>query len=89
MNKNRNKQFMNKKQAQELKNSIRICGMKLETIRPHLKGEKPILNESYNQILIQKAILRDKLQHKEPSFFTKLMKKLNNPKKELICDYFK
>jgi len=89
MNENRKKQFMNRKQAQELKNSIRICRMKLETIRPHLKGEKPILNESYNQILIQKAILSDKLRHNEPSFFTKLMKKISSPKKELICDYFK
>ncbi len=80
---------MNRKQAQELKNSIRICKMKLETIRPHLKGEKPLLNESYNQILIQKAVMRDKFQHKEISFFTKLMKKISNPKKECICDYFK
>ncbi len=80
---------MNRKQAQELKNSIRICQMKLETIRPHLKGEKPLLNESYNQILIQKAIMRDKFLHKEPSFFAKLIKKVSNPKKELICDYFK
>ena len=80
---------MNKKQAQELKNSIRICQMKLETIRPHLKGEKPILNQSYNQILIQKAIMRDKIYHKETSFFNKLLKKISNSKKELICDYFK
>ncbi len=82
-------EFMNKKQARELKNSIRICQMKLETIRPHLKGEKPILNESYNQILIQKAIMRDKLMRKEPSFWDKLIRKVSNPKKELICDYFK
>ncbi len=80
---------MNKKQSQELKNSIRICQMKLETIRPHLKGEKPILNESYNQILIKKAIMRDKIYKKEQSFFVKLIKKLTNQKKELICDYFK
>ncbi len=79
---------MNRKQKQEIKNSIRMCKLRLETIKPHLTEEKYMLNESFNKLLIEKAILRDKLMHKEPSFLAKLIKKTSN-KKELICDYFK
>ncbi|MCD7779795.1 MAG: hypothetical protein LUH05_03905 [Candidatus Gastranaerophilales bacterium] len=79
---------MNKKQADEIKNSIMKCKLKLQTIQPHLNGNKPVLNENFNKILIEKAILRDKLIHKEVSFINKIAKKLNG-KKELICDYFK
>ena len=80
---------MNTKQKEQIKNSIRMCKLRLETIKPHLTEEKYALNESFNKLLIEKAILRDKLMHKEPSFFKKVMRKLNGSKKELICDYFK
>lgn len=81
---------MNRKQKEEIKNSIRMCKLRLQTIQPHLTDEKPVLNESFNKLLIEKAILRDKLMHKEPSFLSKLAKKIKtNNKKELICDYFK
>lgn len=80
---------MNTKQKEEIRNSIRMCRLRLETIKPHLTDEKHALNESFNKLLIEKAILRDKLMHKEPSFFKKVMKKINCGKKELICDYFK
>jgi hypothetical protein len=64
--------------------------MKLRTIEPHLQGDKPILNENYNKILIEKAVLRDKLMHKEPSFLKNLALKIKNyNRRELICDYFK
>ncbi len=80
---------MNKKQVKDIKDSIRICNMKLNTILPHLTDDKKILNENYNQILIEKAVLRDKLMYKSPSFIEKILKKVNGRKKELICDYFK
>ena len=80
---------MNNKQKEQIKNSIRMCKLRLETIKPHLTEEKHALNESFNKLLIEKAILRDKLMHKEPSFFKKVMNRLNCSKKELICDYFK
>lgn len=80
---------MNAKQKEQIKNSIRMCKLRLETIKPHLTEQKHALNESFNKLLIEKAILRDKLMHKETSFFKKIMKKLNSGKKELICDYFK
>ncbi len=80
---------MNIKQKQELKNSIRMCRLRLETIKPHLTENKHALNESFNKLLIEKAVLRDKLIKKEPSFFAKLAKKLRGNNRELICDYFK
>lgn len=82
------KQFMNRKKAQEIKDAIQSCKMKLLTIKPHLTDEKTALNESFNKLLIEKAILRDKLMKKDVSFLNKLIKKVKPAKKELICDYF-
>ena len=79
---------MNKKKSEEIKESIQICKMRLLTIKPHLTDDKTALNESFNKLLIEKAILRDKLMRKAPSFVEKLMKKIKPKKKELICDYF-
>ena len=80
---------MDRKQKEELKKSIKMCTLRLQTIKPHLTDDKRALNESFNKLLIEKAILRDKLLKKEPSFFNKLAKKLQINKHELICDYFK
>lgn len=81
---------MNSKTKQKIKDSIRMCKLRLNTIKPHLSEDKLVLNESYNRLLIEKAILRDKLIHKEPSFLSKLVKKVKTAnKRELICDYFK
>ena len=80
---------MNKKQIEDIKDSINMCKMRLKTIQPHLAPEKIALNESFNKLLIEKAILRDKLMHKSQSLFSNLMKKVTPRKKELICDYFK
>lgn len=81
---------MNKRQQEEIKSSIRMCKLRLQTIQPHLTDEKLALNESFNRLLIEKAVLRDKLLHKEPSFLSRLARKVRTyNKKELICDYFK
>ena len=80
---------MNKKQVEEIRESINMCKMRLKTIQPHLTPEKTALNESFNKLLIEKAILRDRLMHKSPSLFKNLIKKVTSHKKELICDYFK
>lgn len=80
---------MNKKQMEDIKDSINMCKMRLKTIQPHLTPEKTALNESFNKLLIEKAILRDRLMHKSPSLFQNLIKKVKPRKKELICDYFK
>lgn len=79
---------MNKKQSEQIKESIKICKMRLLTIKPHLADDKTALNESFNKLLIEKAILRDKLMRKNPSFLSKLFPKVKSAKKELICDYF-
>lgn len=80
---------MNKKQVEDIKESINMCKMRLKTIQPHLSPEKIALNESFNRLLIEKAILRDKLMHEKTSLFANLIKKVRPRKKELICDYFK
>ena len=67
---------MNKRQQDEIKSSIRMCKLRLQTIQPHLTDDKPVLNESFNRLLIEKAVLRDKLMHKEPSFLSKLARKV-------------
>ncbi len=79
---------MKRTKEEEIKESIRMCKLRLNTIKPHLSDDKPVLNESFNKLLIEKAILRDKLMHKEPSFLSKLIKKVKSNHKELICDYF-
>ena len=80
---------MNKKQIEDIQDSINMCKMRLKTIQPHLTPEKTALNESFNKLLIEKAILRDRLKQKNKSIFSSLLKKVKLQKKELICDYFK
>ena len=72
---------MNKREAENIQNSINMCKMRLKTIQPHLTPEKTTLNETFNRLLIEKAILRDKLLKKSPSFLTKLARKVNLGKK--------
>ena len=79
---------MNRKDIEDIKDSINMCKMRLKTIQPHLSDDKMVLNETFNKLLIEKAILRDKLLNKEPTFLQKLAKKVRGSRKELICDYF-
>lgn len=79
---------MKKQTKEEIRQSIEMCKMRLKTIHPHLTEDKIALNESFNKLLIEKAVLRDKLLHKKPSFLNKLMKKVKPAEKVLICDYF-
>ena len=80
---------MNKRQTEDIKDSINMCKMRLKTILPHLTPEKTVLNETFNKLLIEKAVLRDKLTHKSTSVFKKMLKRTGLVKRELICDYFK
>ena len=81
---------MYKKEVNDIKNSISMCQMRLQAIMPYLGDNKPLLNENFNKLLIEKAILRDKLIKKKTPLFVKLAEKIiPNNKKELICDYFK
>ena len=72
---------MNKKQIEDIKESINMCKMRLKTIQPHLSPEKIALNESFNRLLIEKAILRDKLMHEKTPLFANLIKKVTPRKK--------
>ena len=39
---------MNKRQTEDIKDSINMCKMRLKTILPHLTPEKTVLNETFN-----------------------------------------
>ena len=60
---------MKNKRDDEIRESINVCKMKLHTIMPHLSDEKPALNETFNRLLIEKAVLRDKLMKKSCDYF--------------------
>lgn len=79
---------MNRKKAQEIKEAIQTCKMRLLTIKPHLSDDRSGLNESFNKLLIEKAVLRDSLKMKKISFLSNIIKKFKKEKRELICDYF-
>ena len=80
---------MNTKKKEEIKLAIHSCKMKLQTIMPHLSEDKPALNETFNKLLIEKAVLRDKLmKDNTKSFLFRIIKKVNQKQKNHICDYF-
>ena len=81
---------MGKRETEEIRKSMNNCSMRLRAMVNLLGENKPRLNQKFNQILIEKAILREKLIQSETSVFLKLAKKLiPKQNKELICDYFK
>lgn len=84
---------MNKKETDKLRQSLNMYKVKIQNIIPYLGENKPVLNQTFNQLLIEKAVLRDKLLKQDPPFFIKLAEKLKlnsfHSKKTLICDYFK
>ena len=80
---------MSNKSIKKLKSSISECEMKLNAIAPHLSENKPILNRKFNQLLVEKAVLYDKLKKENVPLFAKFVAKFHPKlKKERICDYF-
>ena len=83
---------MSKQETAKIRQALNMCKIKIKTILPYLGENKPILNQTYNKLLIDKAVLNDKLRKINPPFFIRLINKLkintNMPKKRLICDYF-
>ena len=60
----------------------------LEQLAPYTTVSE-ISNNFYNKILVEKAILKKKLDTVSESFMSKLVKRFFTPKKKLISDYFK
>lgn len=79
---------MKKNDIDNIKESIMMCKIRLRNLQPYIKNSEKI-SQSYNKVLVEKAILRDKVLHKEPTFLQKLARKIAPKKQKLICDYFK
>ena len=79
---------MKKEDLNNIKESIMMCKIRLRNMQPYIKTSEKI-SQSYNKVLIEKAVLREKALHKEPTLMEKLVRKVAPRKKKLICDYFK
>jgi len=80
---------MNKRESDKIKLAIQMCEVKIQKLAPYIKDNKPALNQEYNRLLIEKAVLKDKLKNKKVPLFEKLARKIFKREKTLICDYFK
>ena len=81
--------YMNKKDSDKIKNAIDMCRIRMQAFSPYLNEDKPLLNEKYNKLLIEKAVLRDKLVRSKKPFLVKLAEKIRyKAKRGLISDYF-
>ena len=72
----------------DLKQAIREKEIQLSNLEQHMEKSKTCA-EVYNNILIDKAVLKKELQDSEKNTFVENIKKLVPHKKTLICDYFK
>ena len=79
---------MKKEDLDTIKESIMMCKIRLRNMQPYIKTSEKI-SQTYNKVLIEKAVLREKALYKEPTLMQKLARKLAPKKKKLICDYFK
>ncbi|MCR5260944.1 MAG: hypothetical protein K6C94_03825 [Candidatus Gastranaerophilales bacterium] len=79
---------MNKEMRQKTKNSINLCKVKLENLKPRIETSNEA-NIVYNRILIEKAVLEQSLKTNPFSFILKVKKFFSFKKEKNICDYFK
>jgi len=80
--------LMKKEDLNTIKESIMMCKIRLRNMQPYIKTSEKI-SQTYNKVLVEKAVLREKVLHKEPTLMQKLTRKFAPKKKKLICDYFK
>lgn len=72
----------------DLKQAIREKEIQLSKLEQHIDKSKTC-SEVYNNVLLEKAILKKELQDSSKNKFTEKIKQLIPRKKTLICDYFK
>lgn len=72
----------------DLKQAIKEKEIQLSKLEKHIDQSKTSA-EVYNNVLLEKAILKKELQESEKNKFTERIKQLIPRKKTLICDYFK
>ncbi len=79
--------IMKQNEIDNIKHSMVFCQMRLKNLKPHIESSTS-LNEIYNKVLIEKAVLREKLKQENTSVFEKLLNKFFRKKNKKICDYF-
>ncbi len=72
----------------DLKQAIREKEIQLLNLEQHMEKSK-ICSEVYDNVLLEKAILKKELQDSEKISFIENIKNLVPHRKKLICDYFK
>jgi len=72
----------------DLKKAIKEKEIQLSKLEQHIEKSKTCA-EVYDNMLMEKAILKKELQDAETNKFVERVKKLIPHKKTLICDYFK
>ncbi len=72
----------------DLKKAIKEKEIQLSKLEQHIDKSKTCA-EVYNNIILDKAILKQKLKETVANKFVEQVKRLIPHKKTLICDYFK
>ena len=78
---------MKQNEIDSIRHAMLCCQMRLKNLQPHIESSAN-LSEIYNRVLIEKAVLRNELNIKKPSFLGKIIKGLFTKKEKRICDYF-
>ena len=73
-----------------LKQAMALLNIKIENLKPH-SDESDRINNMYNRMLIEKAIIKnelDNLGRKKPGLLKKITNFIRPKNKQLISDYF-
>lgn len=72
-----------------LKFALSRCQRQINELKKNIDNSE-IVNTLYNKLLIEKAIIKNKLHKEQPkNFFINFIKNLKNKKSKTISDYFK
>ncbi len=72
-----------------LKFALSKCQRQINELKKNIDNSE-IVNTLYNKLLIEKAIIKNKLYKEQPkNFFINFIKNLKNKKSKTISDYFK
>lgn len=73
---------------QQLKKLIKQKELELKKLHLH-RSSNVVLDELYNSLILEKAVLKKDLEILERNPFIDNIKKIFSKKEKLICDYFK
>ena len=79
-----------KETKKRLKQTMALLKIKIENLKPHTENSER-MNNMYNKMLIEKAIVKNELDEmgkSKPSLIEKLANMIKSKNKKLISDYF-